>query len=111
MIVGTPRPSSPTNHAVAPSYSTSLEEANERMGSGAVDQSDTVSRTTSTVEALSDKIDRISQNAENATEACDRTRQEARAGLEQVHRVIEGMDRLRAQIEINGRKAKRLGDR
>ena len=31
--------------------------------------------------------------------------------MEQVQRVIEGMDRLRAQIEINGRKARRLGDR
>ena len=92
-------------------YSSSLEEANERMASGAVDQSDTVTRTTSTVEALSDKIDRISQNAENATEACERTRQEARRGLEQVKHVIEGMDRLRAQIEINGRKVRRLGDR
>jgi ABC-type transporter Mla subunit MlaD len=92
-------------------YSSSLEEANERMASGAVDQSETVSRTTTTVEALSDKIDRISQNAENATEACERTRQEARLGLEQVHRVIEGMDRLRSQIDVNGRKARRLGDR
>src|SRR5262249_9885359 len=53
------------------SFSGSLEEANERMASGALDQSDTVTRTTSTVEALSDKIDRISQNAENAAEACD----------------------------------------
>lgn len=92
-------------------YATSLEEANERTATGAVDQSETVSRTTSTVEALSDKIDRISQNAENATEACDRTRQEARRGLEQIHRVIEGMERLRARIEVNGRKARRLGDR
>jgi twitching motility protein PilJ len=81
------------------------------MATGATDQSETVSRTTSTVEALSDKIDRISQNAENATEACERTRQEAKRGMEQVQRVIEGMDRLRAQIEINGRKARRLGDR
>lgn len=92
-------------------HTQALEEANERVASGAIDQSKTVDRTTSTVEALSDKIDRISQNAENANEACERTRQEARRGLEQVHRVIEGMDRLRAQIESNGRKARRLGDR
>jgi twitching motility protein PilJ len=92
-------------------YAATLEEANERMASGAVDQTETVARTTTTVEDLSDKIDRISQNAENATEACERTRQEARLGLEQVHRVVEGMERLRAQIEANGRKAKRLGDR
>ena len=92
-------------------YAASLEDANERMASGAVDQTETVARTTSTVEDLSEKIDRISQNAENATDACERTRREARLGLEQVHRVIEGMDRLRAQIEVNGRKARRLGDR
>jgi methyl-accepting chemotaxis protein len=88
-----------------------LEEVNERMASGAGDQSETVARTTATVEALSDKIDRISQNAENANEACERTRQEAHRGLELVHRVVEGMDRLRAQTETNGRKARRLGDR
>jgi twitching motility protein PilJ len=92
-------------------HTVALEDANERVASGAIDQSETVARTTFTVESLSDKIDRISQNAENANEACERTRQEARRGLEQVHRVIEGMDRLRAQIESNGRKARRLGDR
>jgi twitching motility protein PilJ len=92
-------------------FSSSLGEANDRMASGAVDQSETVARTTTTVEALSDKIDRISQNAEDASLACERTLQEARQGLEQVHRVIEGMERLQAQFEVNGRKARRLGDR
>src|SRR5262249_19523050 len=73
-------------------YAASLEEANERMATGALDQTETVARTTTTVEALSEKIDRISQNAEDASSASERTRQEARRGLEQVHRVIEGMD-------------------
>ena len=81
------------------------------MASGAVEQSETVAQTTTTVEALSDKIDRISQNAEDAAEACEKARSEARRGLEQVHTAIDGMDRLRAQVEANGRKARRLGDR
>jgi twitching motility protein PilJ len=89
----------------------SLDEAAEQMASGAVDQSETISRTATTVEGLSDKIDRISQNAEDAAEACMKARLEARRGLDQVHTVIEGMDRLRAQVEANGRKARRLGDR
>jgi methyl-accepting chemotaxis protein len=88
-----------------------LEEVNDRMASGAIDQSDDVARTTTTVEALSDKIDRISQHAEDAAEACEKSRLEACRGLEQVHSVIEGMDRLRTQVESNGRKARRLGDR
>ncbi|HMB07178.1 MAG TPA: methyl-accepting chemotaxis protein [Isosphaeraceae bacterium] len=88
-----------------------LREVNERMASGAADQSDTVDRTTTTVEALSDKIDRISQNAEEAADACVHARQEASRGLERLHSVIEGMDRLRAQVESSGRKARRLGDR
>ena len=89
----------------------SLGEVNERVASGAADQSDAVGRTASAVEALSEKIDRISTNAEEAAQACERARDEARQGLEQVHSVIEGMDRLLAQIEANGRKTKRLEDR
>ena len=88
-----------------------LHEAAEKMATGAVDQSETVARTTTTVEALSDRIDRISQNADDAADACKKARHEARRGLDQVHSVIDGMDRLRAQVEANGRKARRLGDR
>ncbi|WP_205678736.1 methyl-accepting chemotaxis protein [Aquisphaera insulae] len=89
----------------------SLEELNERVASGAADQSDAVTRTASAVEALSEKIDRISHNADEALRACERSRTEARRGLEQVHSVSEGMDRLLAQIEVNGRTAKRLEER
>jgi methyl-accepting chemotaxis protein len=88
-----------------------LEEANERVASGAHDQSEAVSRTATSVEALSDRIDRISRNAGEAADACERARQEAQQGLEQVHSVIEGMDRLLARIEANGRKVRRLEDR
>ena len=73
------------------------------MASGAADQSEAVTRTASAVEALSEKIDRISTSAEEAVRACERARDEARRGLEQVHTVIEGMDRLLARIECNGR--------
>jgi twitching motility protein PilJ len=89
----------------------SLEELNERVASGAADQSDAVAKTASAVEALSERIDRVSMNAEEALGVCERARDEARQGLEQVSSVIEGMDRLLAQIEANGRKAKRLEDR
>ncbi len=88
-----------------------LEEANERVASGAHDQSEAVSRTATSVEALSDRIDRISRNAGEAADVCERTRQEAQQGLDQVHSVIEGMDRLLTRIEANGRKVRRLEDR
>ena len=88
-----------------------LEEANERVASGAHDQSEAVSRTATSVEALSDRIDRIARNAGEAADACERARQEAQQGLEQVNSVIEGMDRLLTQIEANGRKVRRLEDR
>jgi methyl-accepting chemotaxis protein len=89
----------------------SLGELNERVASGATDQSDAVSRTASAVEALSEKIDRIALNADEAAKACEQVRDEARRGLDQVHTVIEGMDRLLAQIEASGRKTRRLEDR
>jgi ABC-type transporter Mla subunit MlaD len=89
----------------------SLEEANERVASGANDQSEAVARTATSVEALSERIDRISRNAGEAADACERARQEAQQGLEQVHTVIEGMDRLLTRIEANGRKVRSLEDR
>ena len=60
---------------------------------------------------ISDRIDRISQNADDAAKACENVRHEARRGLDQVHTVIEGMDRLRSRVDVNRRKASRLGDR
>jgi twitching motility protein PilJ len=86
-------------------------EAAGRMAAGASDGAEAVARTTTIVEALSQDIDRISQNADAAAEAAERARAEARLGLEQVHGVVEGMDRLRAHVEANGRKVRRLGDR
>jgi twitching motility protein PilJ len=83
----------------------------ERMTSGADDQTASVARTASSVEALSDRIDRISQNAEEAADAGRRTREEARRGLELIQGIIAGMDRLGAHVEGNARKARRLGDR
>ena len=88
-----------------------LDEANERVASGAHDQSEAVSRTAISVEALSDRIDRITQNSGEAADACELAHQEAQQGLEQVQNVIEGMDRLLNRIEANGRKIRRLEDR
>jgi hypothetical protein len=59
-----------------------LEEANERVAAGAHDQSEAVSRTATSVEALSDRIDRIARNAGEAAEACESARHEAQQGLE-----------------------------
>lgn len=88
-----------------------LDLAIHRIASGAVDQSQTVERTTTTVESFAEKIDRISMNAESAAEASERTRREALRGLEQVHGLIEGMDRIREHVEANGCKVRRLGER
>jgi methyl-accepting chemotaxis protein len=88
-----------------------LDEANERVASGAHDQAEAASRTATSMEALSDRIDRISRNSGEAADACEHARQEAQQGLEQVQNVIEGMDRLLTRIEANGRKVRRLEDR
>jgi twitching motility protein PilJ len=88
-----------------------LEEANERVASGAQDQSEAVSLTATSVEALSDRIDRISHHAGEAAEACERARLDAHQALDQVNGVIEGMDRLLTRIEANARKVRRLEER
>ncbi|QDV35813.1 methyl-accepting chemotaxis protein [Tautonia plasticadhaerens] len=89
----------------------SLGESAGRMSEGAMEQTGAVPKTTQTVEALYDRIDLISQNADEAADATDRTRQEAIRGLDQIKGVIDGMEQLRAQVESNARKARRLGER
>jgi ABC-type transporter Mla subunit MlaD len=88
-----------------------LEDANERVASGARDQSEAVSRTATSVEALSDRIDRIARHSAEAVDACERAWHEADQGHDQVQSVIEGMDRLLTRIEANGRKVRRLEER
>jgi twitching motility protein PilJ len=88
-----------------------LEEANERVASGAQDQSEAVSRTATSVESLSDRIDRIAHHSGEAADACERARHEAHQGLDQVQSVIEGMDQLLTRIDANGRKVRRLEER
>jgi len=88
-----------------------LGDSSRRMADGAGDQAGTVSGTTNTVEALSDRIDRISQNSEEAADATEATREEAIRGLGQIQEIVEGMDRLRALVQANARKARRLGER
>lgn len=92
-------------------YSGSLTETNDRIASGAVEQRETLARTTSNVEDLSDKIDRISRDAVETVQACERTCHEAQSGREQARVVFEGMDRLQSQIDECARKARRLGER
>ena len=88
-----------------------LGASSRSMTDGAADQAGTVDRTTNTVEALSDRIDQISQNAEEAAEATEETRQQALRGLEQIREIVEGMDRFRSLVQVNVRKARRLGER
>jgi methyl-accepting chemotaxis protein len=90
---------------------TQLDEANERVALDAIDQGEAVSKTATTVEALSERIDHISLHAEEAAGTCQRAREEARLGLVQIQSVIEGMDRLLARVEADGRKFHRLENR
>jgi twitching motility protein PilJ len=89
----------------------SLDGSCQRVADGASDQAGTVSLATNTVEALSDRIDHISQSARDAANATEGARQQAMRGLEQIQGMIEGMERLRALVEANARKARRLGER
>jgi hypothetical protein len=88
-----------------------LEESTERMASGAVAQTESITRTATTVEALSERIDRISRHADEAAEVAEKTRVEARRGLEKLRLLNEGMERLRTHTSAYANKARRLGDR
>ncbi|GAB4154554.1 MAG: hypothetical protein Tsb009_31220 [Planctomycetaceae bacterium] len=92
-------------------FSSEIEQSTNAIASGAEDQSDAVSKTTTYVEQMSVNIDTVSQNAESAHSATVAARDAAEQALELVQELIRGMERIRRQVQGGERKLRALGDR
>ena len=88
-----------------------IEQSTRAMSSGASDQSEAVSKTTTYVEQMSANIDLVSQNADGASQAAEAVRESAGEALELVRELISGMEHIRRHVEAGWRKLRSLGDR
>lgn len=98
----------------ASDVSTSANEilvASEQMASGAIQQDQEITNTSSAVEELTVSMKQVSNNAEASAEAARRALEAAEQGNRSVRDTLEGMQRIRASVQATGKKIKSLGDR
>jgi twitching motility protein PilJ len=83
----------------------------EDMASGANQQDQEITNTSSAVEELTVSMKQVSNNAEASAEAARRALDAAEQGNRAVRDTLEGMQRIRASVQATAKKIKSLGDR
>ena len=81
------------------------------MNSGATQQDQEITNTSSAVEELTVSMKQVSNNAEASAEAARRALDAAEQGNRAVRDSLEGMQRIRSSVQASARKIKSLGDR
>jgi methyl-accepting chemotaxis protein len=82
----------------------------QEIADGAEEQNDAIAKTTTYVEQISANIDAVTRNAENARQAVGTLRNAASDSVSVVQTLIEGMDRIRANVSAGERKLRVLND-
>ena len=85
--------------------------ASEEMSSGAVQQDQEITNTSSAVEQLTVSMKQVSNNAEASAEAARRALDAAEQGNRSVRDTLEGMQRIRSSVQATAKRIKTLGDR
>jgi methyl-accepting chemotaxis protein len=85
--------------------------ATDDMSSGATQQDQEITNTSSAVEELTVSMKQVSNNAEASAEAARRALDAAEQGNRAVHDTLEGMQRIRSSVQATAKKIKSLGDR
>ncbi len=85
--------------------------ASEEMSSGALQQDQEITNTSSAVEQLTVSMKQVSNNAEASAEAARRALDAAEQGNRSVRDTLEGMQRIRSSVQATAKRIKTLGDR
>ena len=94
-----------------PANSERHSDSSEQMASGANQQDQEITNTSSAVEELTVSMKQVSNNAEASAEAARRALDAAEQGNRSVRDTLEGMQRIRASVQATAKKIKSLGDR
>jgi len=93
------------------SSATEIQASSEQLSQGSVKQTGEIINTTTAVQEMAANIESVSNNATSANEAATRALQAADVGAKAVQQVVEGMDRIRQNVQAGAKKIKRLGER
>jgi methyl-accepting chemotaxis protein len=93
------------------SSATEIQASSEQLSQGSVKQTGEIINTTTAVQEMAANIESVSNNATSASEAASRALNAAENGAQAVQQVIDGMERIRQNVQAGAKKIKRLGER
>src|SRR5260370_29770169 len=85
--------------------------ASEEMSTGAIQQDQEITNTSSAVEELTVSMKQVSNNAEASAEAARRALDAAEQGNRSVRDTLEGMQRIRSSVQATAKRINALVDR
>lgn len=90
---------------------TDINSSTDTLKDGATKQTEEIVKATSAVQQMASKIETVAENATQAAETAENARKFAAQGQEAVDAVINGMERIRADVQSGAKKIKQLGER
>ncbi|RMG39319.1 MAG: methyl-accepting chemotaxis protein [Planctomycetota bacterium] len=87
-----------------------IQQTTEHLSLGAEVQSNQITQTKQSVDAMTTSIEAVSRNAGECDQVADRARRSAVAGSEAVQNTIAGMNRIRQKVQDTAKRIKRLGE-
>lgn len=87
-----------------------IQRTTTDVSSGADQQSKQIVQTSSSLEAMAASIQQVSENTERSANVAHKARENAVQGTQAVRNTIEGMERIRDQVQDNAKRIKRLGE-
>jgi methyl-accepting chemotaxis protein/regulator of replication initiation timing len=87
-----------------------IQETTDRVRAGAEQQSTQILRTSADIQQMTVSIQQVSAHTEDAAKVAGKARENALQGTLAVRNTIQGMDRIRDQVQETAKRIKRLGE-
>lgn len=87
-----------------------IQTTTEHLVSGSETQANQIFETTNAVEDMASSIQQVSQNTETSEAVANKARESALKGAQAVKNTIQGMERIRDQVQDSAKRIKRLGE-
>ena len=87
-----------------------IRSTTEELSDGSETQSTQIRETSQAIQLMASSIQQVSRNTKNSAEVALKARESAQLGHRAVKNTIEGMERIRTQVQSCSKRIKRLGE-
>ena len=87
-----------------------IQKTTDHLSAGSEQQSRQITETSAAIEEMASSIQQVSQNTQKSATVANKARENAEQGTRAVQNTMDGMDRIRDQVQENAKRIKRLGE-